>query len=282
MFPDEIPYDKEADKNLGNVEKDQTNQLEEEGKSLPEDIEGFIQKVRDELKTYEECKSFYEKQRKREIILELVDLLVTYDYPKEWFRVIIARKLGDYISTRYIEIILAEKYPNEKKKVKKKSTSQIAKISRIEDKTPIELSTTGDSIVSNVDCELRNPNLYNSDQKSTSTKVSSQFRTELERQAEEGVQIMVKKLQEKVKGLETKCYQLDQLAQERLMWEKRYNQLYQEFDIYRKKGIKGIAQIEFGSEFIPVKIEYNFTTNQFSANIPQEVIERIIGALRRK
>ena len=191
---------------------------------------------------------------KERIILELVDLLVKYDYPKGLFRLIVARELGDYISTRYIEIVLAEKYPNEKKKVKKQSTSQIAKISQIDDKIPIELSNSGESIVNDdYDNEHRNPNLYNADH--LSTEVSAQSRTELERQAEEGVQEIVKKLQEKVKGLETKCYHLNQLAQERTLWERKYNELHQEFDTYRKKAIKGTAQIEFGPEFIPVKIE---------------------------
>ena len=148
---------------MGDEEKDQTNQLEKVGKPLPQDIVEFIQKARDNLKVYEEYKSFYEKKRKREMILELVDLLVKYDYPKGLFRLIVARELGDYISTRYIEIVLAEKYPNEKKKVKKQSTSQIAKISQIDDKNPIELSNSGESIVDDVDDELRNPNLYNTD-----------------------------------------------------------------------------------------------------------------------
>ena len=65
------------------------------------------------------------------------------------------------------------------------------------------------------------------------------------------------------------------------MWEKKYHQLHQEFHSYRNKTIKGTAQIEFGSEFIPVNIEYSFKTNQFSAKIRQEITERIIGALRR-
>ena len=280
MSQDEISYDEEEARNLDDAEKDQTKQLDREGKPLPAVITEYIQTTRDELKVYEEYKSFYEKKRKREIILGLVDLLVKYDYPKGLFRFIVARELGDYISTRYIEIVLAEKYPNEKKKVKKQSTSQIAKISRIDDKNPIELSTTGESIVDDVDDELRNPNPYNTDQ--TSTEVSTETRTELEQQAEDGVQEIVKELQEKVKRLETKCYQSDQLAQERTMWERKYNELHQEFDTYRKKAIKGTAQIEFGSEFIPVKIEYNFKTNQFSAKIPQEVIERLVAMLKRR
>ena len=54
----------------------------------------------------------------------------------------------------------------------------------------------------------------------------------------------------------------------------------QEFDPYRNKIIKGNTQIEFGSEFLPVRIDDNFRTNQFSARIPEEVIDRILGALR--
>ena len=65
------------------------------------------------------------------------------------------------------------------------------------------------------------------------------------------------------------------------MWEKKYNQLHQHFHSYRNKIIKGTAQIEFGHELVPVKIEYNFRTDQFSAKISQEVIERILVALRR-
>ena len=60
-----------------------------------------------------------------------------------------------------------------------------------------------------------------------------------------------------------------------------YTQLQQECSSFKNKIIKGTAQIEFGSEFIPVNIEYSFKTNQFSAKIRQEVIERIMGALRR-
>jgi len=46
-------------------------------------ISEYVQKARDELKQYEEQKKFYEKRRKREIILELVDLLEEHDYPKK-------------------------------------------------------------------------------------------------------------------------------------------------------------------------------------------------------
>ena len=66
------------------------------------------------------------------------------------------------------------------------------------------------------------------------------------------------------------------------MWEEKCVHLQQELNSYKNKIIKGNTQIEFGSEFIPVKIMYNSTTNQFSANIPQEVVDRIRGALRRE
>ena len=112
MSQDEISYDEEEARNLDDAEKDQTKQLDREGKPLPAVITEYIQTTRDELKVYEEYKSFYEKKRKREIILGLVILLVKYDYPKGLFRFIVARELGDYISTRYIELVLAEKYPN--------------------------------------------------------------------------------------------------------------------------------------------------------------------------
>ena len=71
-------------------------------------------------------------------------------------------------------------------------------------------------------------------------------------------------------------------AEKGTQWQNRYNQLHQEFDNLRNKIIKGIAQVEFGSEFIPVKIEYNFRTNQFSAKIEQELIERLLAALKRR
>ena len=60
------------------------------------------------------------------------------------------------------------------------------------------------------------------------------------------------------------------------MWKEKYTNLLQEFDLHRNKIIKGTAQIEFGSEFIPVKIEYNFRTNQFSVRRQEEIIERIL------
>ena len=62
-------------------------------------------------------------------------------------RLIIAQELGIYISTSYIEKILAEKYSHEKKKVNEESSHQTAEIPQIDDRTPIEVSSTGESII---------------------------------------------------------------------------------------------------------------------------------------
>lgn len=48
------------------------------------------------------------------------------------------------------------------------------------------------------------------------------------------------------------------------------------------KVIKGETEIEFGSELLPLTVEYNPQTNQFSARIPQEVVERVQAAIRRR
>jgi hypothetical protein len=71
--------------------------------------------VRDELKQYEEHKKFYETRRKKEIILDLATLLEEHQYPKDLLRSILARELGDYISTRYIEKILKTKIQTKRK-----------------------------------------------------------------------------------------------------------------------------------------------------------------------
>ena len=126
-------------------QRSKTDQFASEQKPLPENISEYIQKARDELKEYEEHKKFYETRRKKEIILDLAALLEKHRYPKDLLRSILARELGDYISTRYIEKILAEKYPN-KKEVKEQSTSQIANNTRNDNKIPIEVSSTGESI----------------------------------------------------------------------------------------------------------------------------------------
>jgi uncharacterized protein YejL (UPF0352 family) len=102
---------------LSNREQEQGSKPEQitmEKETLPENVTEYIQKVRDELKKYEENKKFYETKRKKEIILDLAALLEKHQYPKDLLRSILARELGDYISTRYIEKILAEKYPNDK------------------------------------------------------------------------------------------------------------------------------------------------------------------------
>ena len=214
MSQDEIPYNEEGDKNLGDAEKDQTNHAEKEGEPLPEDIVEFIQKARDELKIYEECKRFYEKKRKKEIILELVDLLEKYDYPREWFRHIISQKLGDYISTSYIEKILKERYPDERKKVKEQSIGQIAEIPQNDDKISVEVSSTGKSITDNKS-DLRNSDPHDKIRiirDRAPGEVTIGLKAESERQAEKGTQEIVKKLQKRIGDLETRCYQLDQLA----------------------------------------------------------------------
>lgn len=281
---DENRYgDGERNKSLSDREQGITDRLDRENNPLPEDISEYVQKVRDELKQYEEQKKYFEKQRKKEIVLELVNLLEKHKYPKEWLRLIIAQELGDYISTSYIEKTLAEKYPNEeKKKVEEESTRQLTEIPQDDDKIPIEVSTTGEGIgdVDKDDYGNVSPCSYHTTNQMSEVQTKSE--SELKQQIEEGKEEIVRALQKQVDDLQARCYQLNQLAQEKPMWQNKYKQLQQEFDTYRKKTIKGTAQIEFGPEFIPVKIEYNFTTDQFSAKIPQEVIERIIGALRRE
>jgi acyl carrier protein phosphodiesterase len=257
-----------------------SEQFAKEKKSLPENVTEYIQKVRDELKQYEENRKFYEKKRKKEIVLQLIDLLEEHEYPKEWLRIIIAQELEDYISTSYIEKILAERYPDEEKKVKKQSTTQITEIPRNDDKIPMELSTTGEIIVDN-DGNHGNDNPYDTS-RASSREVSTEFKTDSERQAEGGAREVIKILQKKVRDLETRCYQLDQLAQEGSLWKEKYTKLQQEFSSFKNKIIKGTSEIEFGSEFVHVKIEYNFRTNQFSARIPEEVIKRILGHARRQ
>jgi hypothetical protein len=248
-------------------EQDLTVWLDREKKPLPEDISEYVQNARDELKQYEEKKKFYERQRKREIVLGLVDLLEEYGYPKDWLRVIISQELGDFISTSYIEKILAEKYPDEKKKVKEEYTRQLTEIPRNDDKISIELFTTGESIVDD-NHDSRSVTSYDTSQ--TSTEVS-EFKTDLEIQAEKGAQEIVKKLQKRVRDLETRCYQLDQLAQEGSVWKEKFILIQQEFASFKNKIINGTAQIEFGSEFLPVQIEYNLRTNQFSGRLRRSV-----------
>jgi hypothetical protein len=278
---DKIHNNEEDHGNLSDREQDSTNKPDRERKPLPENVAEYIQKVRDELKEYEEHKKYYEKKRKREIVLELVDLLEEHDYPKEWLRLIIAQELGDYISTSYIEKILSERYPNEKKKVKEQSTRQITEIPRNDDRIHIEVSTTGESIGDDDHLDNIIPNSYDTDHKS-SEEARTEFKTDLELQAEEGRREIVRALQKQVSELQAKCYLLDQLAQERSMWEEKCTQLQRELVSYKSKIINGTAEIEFGSEFLPVQIEYHFKTNQFSARVPGEAIERVLGVLRRQ
>ncbi len=54
-------------------------QFTREKKPLPENVTEYIQKVRDELKKYEENKEFYETRRKKEIILDLALFLKSID-----------------------------------------------------------------------------------------------------------------------------------------------------------------------------------------------------------
>jgi hypothetical protein len=69
------------------------------------------------------------------------------------------------------------------------------------------------------------------------------------------------------------------------MWKEKYNRLQKELRNSKSNGmkiIKGKTDIEFGSEFLPLTVEYNPQMNQFSARIPQEVIERVLAVLRRR
>ena len=264
-------------------QRSKTDQFASEQKPLPENISEYIQKARDELKEYEERKKFYETRRKKEIILDLAALLEKHRYPKDLLRAILARELGDYISTRYIEKILAEKYPN-KKEVKVQSTSQIANNTRNEEKIPIEVSSTGESILidENGDPDKTNPYLHKEHD------ISSEVPTEIEvniGQLEQGTGDIVRVLQTEIRDLQTKCSQFEELANECLMWKEKYIQLQKELRNSKSnemKIIKGKTEIEFGPEFLPLTVEYNPQTNQFSGQIPQEVIERLLAVLRRR
>ena len=111
------------------------------------------------------------------------------------------------------------------------------------------------------------------------------FKSDLEQRVEVATRDTIRALEKQVNNLEAdlrnKRSQLDQLDKEITTREKRCTQLQPSLDSYNNKIIKGITQIEFGSELLPVKIEYNFTTCQFSARIPEEVIERLFRAIRR-
>ena len=151
----------------------------------------------------------------------------------------------------------------------------LAEILQIDDRIPIQLSLTGESMI-NKDNYPGSINPYEKNHVIHGS-IPTEFKSDLEIQGEEGTKKIVKKLQIKARDLETKCYQLNQLAQEGSMWKEKYTLLRQEFRTFRNKIIKGTTQIEFGSELFPVTIEYNPPTNQFSARIPQEVIERSVS-----
>ena len=213
---DENP-DEGEERNKSLSDQDITEGLDRNNNLLPVDISEYVQKVRDELKQYKEQKEYYEKRRKKEIVLELVGLLEKHKYPKNWLRTIIAQELGDYISTNYIEKILAEQYPNEKKKkVEEESTHQLAEIPQNDDKISIEISTTGESIIDN-DNHFGNSDPHDKKdmiQGCTPGEPSEGFTTDLERQVEEGTKEIIRTLQKRIKDLETRCYQLDRAVQE--------------------------------------------------------------------
>lgn len=285
-------YDTIEENNIsGNPEQERGSkplQFEREKRPLPENVTEYIQKARDELKEYEEHKKFYETRRKKEIILDLATLLEEHRYPKDLLRSILARELGDYISTRYIEKILAEKYPNENE-VKGQSTSQIANSSRNDNKIPIEVSSTGESIVISDKGEPDNTNPYLHKERDIDSEVPAEIEASME-QVEQGTEDIsteniVRVLQTQIRDLQTKCSHFEDLANESLMWKERAIQLQREVKKSKSNGmkiIKGKTEIEFGSELLALAVEYNPQTNQFSAWIPQEVIERVFAALRRQ
>jgi DNA methylase/ParB-like nuclease domain len=272
-------YDPVEENNVsGNPEQErglEPMQFEREKKPLPEKLTEYIQKVRDELKEYEENKKFYEKKRKKEIVLQLIDLLEEYDYPKEWLHLIIARELGDYISTGYITKILSERYPDDEKEVKKQFTSQTEEIPQNDDKIPVEVSSTGESVIINGKGDPDNKDPYLHEASDVSSYVQAEIKSDIALQVEQGTEDIVRALQTQVRDLQTKCLQFEELANESLRWKEKAIQLQQELKESKSnemKIIKGKTEIEFGSELLPIMIKYNPQTNQFSARIPQEVI----------
>ena len=258
-------------------------QFAREQKPLPENVAEYIQKARDELKEYEEHKKFYETRRKKEIILDLAALLEEHRYPKDLLRSILARDLGDYISTRYIEKILAEKYPD-RNEVKEQSTSQIANSTRNDNKIPIEISSAGESIVISDKGDPDNTNPYLHKEHDINSEVPTEIEVNIE-QVEQGTRDIVRVLQTQVRDLQTKCSRFEELANEGLMWKEKVIQMQQELKKSKSnemKIIKGKTEIEFGSELLPLTVEYNPQTNQFSVRIPQEVIERVLAVLRHQ
>ena len=82
-----------------------------------------------------------------------------------------------------------------------------------------------------------------------------------------------------------KCSQFEELANKGLIWKEKYIRLQKELEqskTNRMRIIKGKTEIEFGSEFLPLTVEYNPQTNQFSARIPHEVIEHVLAVLQRR
>jgi isopenicillin N synthase-like dioxygenase len=99
------------------------------------------------------------------------------------------------------------------------------------------------------------------------------------------VNTKVRILETKVRDLQSKCSRFEELANETLMWKEKAIQLQQELEKSQSNEMKirkGKIDIEFGPEFLPLTIEYNPQTNQFSARIPQEVVERVLAVLRRR
>jgi hypothetical protein len=235
-----------------------SNKLEQfarEKKPLPENVTEYIQKARDELKEYEEHKKFYETRRKKEIILDLATLLEEHRYPKDLFRSILARELGDYISTRYIEKILAEKYPNNTEN-EEQSTSQIANSSRNNNKIPIEVSSTGESIVIGDKGKPDNANPYLHKECDINSEVPTEIEASVE-QVERGTEDIVRALQTQVRDLQTKCSHFEDLANESLMWKEKAIQLQRELKESKPtkmKIIKGETEIELGPELLPLMI----------------------------
>ena len=194
-------------------------QFAREQKPLPENVAEYIQKARDELKEYEEHKKFYETRRKKEIILDLAALLEEHRYPKDLLRSILARELGDYISTRYIEKILAEKYPD-RKEVKEQSTSQIANSTRNDNKIPIEISSAGESIIINDKDDPDNTNPYLHKAHDINSEVPTEIEANIETSRASTGDI-VRVLQTQVRDLQTKCSQFEELANEGLIWKEK-------------------------------------------------------------
>ncbi len=199
-------------------------------------------------------------------------------------RSILARELGDYISTRYIEKILAEKYLD-KKEDKEQSTSQIANNTRNDNKIPIEISSSGESIIVNGidDQGNNNPNLHEASD--LSLDVPTEVKSDIVLQVEQDTGDIIRVLQTQVSDLQMKCSQFEELANKGSIWKEKYIRLQKELELSKTNGtkiIKGKTEIEFGSEFLPLRVEYDPQTNQFSAWFPQGVIERLLAVLKRR